>query len=93
MEVKDLNEWTLSRTDGTGGTLAKPYDLVIANPPYSSSRAERMESYQRDMEDAGLSSGRQSRGITHVSQEQLSNGHPSIKRDLCTHYVWIPAKG
>ena len=23
----------------------------------------------------------------------LSDGHPSINRDLCTHYVWIPTVG
>lgn len=63
MEVKDLKDWTLSSTVDTGGNLTNLYDLVIANPPYSSSRAERMESYQRDM-DAESSSGSQSRGIT-----------------------------
>lgn len=47
MQVKDLKNWTLPAT----------YDLVIANPPYSASKAERLESYQRDMEDAARFAG------------------------------------
>eukprot|EP00438_Fugacium_kawagutii_P012888 Skav227077 [mRNA] locus=scaffold4434:38804:41805:+ [translate_table: standard] len=47
MQVKDLKDWTLPAT----------YDLVIANPPYSASKAERLESYQQDMEDAARFAG------------------------------------
>lgn len=75
MEVKDLKNWTLSRTVDTGGNLTNLYDLVIANPPYSSSRAERMKSYQRDM-DAESSSGSQSI-LVSIAQLALSALAPS----------------
>eukprot|EP00435_Cladocopium_sp_Y103_P062060 s429_g23.t1 len=77
MEVKDLKDWTLSRAVGTGGSVTNlNYDLVIANPPYSANRAERMESYQRDVEDAESSSGSQSI-LVSIAQLALSALTPS----------------